>query len=394
MASRSDIAPTRQNRDLAEALTGIAAGLGLVFTLIAVVAVPLTSLNVSRDFVGFWAAGHQLAHHASPYDSQSIVALEESIGCRKGTMLPLFNPPWVLPLLYPFGWLSVQSAGFIWNMLLLSSALLAVHLLRKLYGSQLNSLHWLSFAFTPLILALATGQLSVLALLGFVLFLRFYRSRPLLGGAALWLCALKPHLFLPFAATLLVWIVVTRSYKVLAGTVGAIVATTAVAYFLEPQAWTEYLHALQFSGLKATFSPCLADTLRHWIDPQAIWLRFLPAAAGCIWALIHYWKRRLSWNWASEGNLLILVGLIVAPYGWTYDQCCALPAILEGAYRVRSRSLLTALALLILLADLQLCTIASVSPLISPLWLWTAPAWLAWYLTTRPQPTAPELARS
>ena len=394
MASRSDVVPARQNRDLAEALTGIAVGLGLVFTLIAVVAVPLTSLNISRDFVGFWAAGHQLAHHMSPYDPQAIVALEESIGCRKGTMLPLFNPPWVLPLLYPFGWLGVESAGFLWNMLFLGCAVLSMHILRIMHGSPPNPLHWISFAFTPLILALATGQLSVLALLGFVLFLRFHRSHPLASGAALWLCALKPHLFLPFAATLLVWIVMTRSYKVLAGAVGALAATSAAAYFLEPNAWTEYFRALQFSGLKATFSPCLADALRHWIDPQAVWLRFLPAAAGCVWALIYYWKRRSAWDWAREGNLLVLVGLIVAPYGWTYDQCCALPAILEGAYSARSRSLLTSLALLILLADIQLCAIASVSPLISPLWLWTAPAWLVWYLIarSRPEPLRPARA--
>ncbi|MGB0063099.1 MAG: glycosyltransferase family 87 protein [Terracidiphilus sp.] len=375
-------------------MTGIVVGLGLVFTLIAVVAVPFTSLNISRDFVGFWAAGHQLAHHASPYDPQAIVALEASIGCRKGTMLPLFNPPWVLPLLYPFGWLGVESAGFLWNVLFLGCALLSVYILRIMHGSPPNYIHWLSFAFTPLILALATGQLSVLALLGFVLFLRFHRSRPLVSGAALWLCALKPHLFLPFAATLLVWIVATRSYKVLAGAVGALAATTAAAYFLEPHAWSEYFHALQFSGLKATFSPCLADALRHWIDPQAVWLRFLPAAAGCVWALIHFWKRRSSWDWARDGNLLILVGLIVAPYGWTYDQCCALPAILEGAYGARSRSLLTVLALLIVLTDLQLCMIASVSPLISPLWLWTAPAWLAWYLIARSRPDPSNLTRA
>jgi hypothetical protein len=372
-----------EHRDFVEVLTGIVIGLGLTFTLIAIFAVPLASNLVgTRDFVQYWAAGRQLIHHANPYDFNAIAALEQSAGCTEGTLLPMRNPPWTLPLVYPLGFFSFRCAAVLWNLLLLACVLISVRLVRLMHNSPANRIHWLALAFTPLILALAMGQLSILALFGLVLFLRFHQHRPFLSGAALWLCALKPHLFLPFAAALFAWILATRSYKLFVGAAAAITVTTAAAILIDPHAWSEYIHVVH-SGLKEQLIPCLADAFRHWLDPQAEWLRYLPAAAACVWAPIYYWRQRSSWSWTANGSLLILISLVVAPYGWIYDQCCALPAILHGAYVTHSRSHLAALALLILLADIQLCAVTSVSPLWSPLWLWTAPAWLAWFLFAR-----------
>ena len=38
-----------------------------------------------------------------------------------------------------------------------------------------------------------------------------------LAGAALLLCAAKPHLFLPFGIVLLLWIITRKQYRILAG---------------------------------------------------------------------------------------------------------------------------------------------------------------------------------
>ena len=121
------------------------------------------------------------------------------------------------------------------------------------------------------------------------------------------------------------------------------------------------------------FIPCLADAMRHWLLPQATWLQYLPAALCCVWALIYFWRRRAAWDWVTNGSPLVLVSLLAAPYCWFYDQCLAMPALMHGAYATRSRKLLAALALAILLMDGEICFVQ----VISPLWLWTAPAWLA-----------------
>lgn len=80
-----------------------------------------------------------------------------------------------------------------------------------------------------------------------------------------------------------------------------------------------------------------------------------------------------------DGSLLMLVSIVLAPYGWLYDQCLVLPALLDAAYATRRSWLLIALSAMILVADMQLC----MANLISPLWLWTAPAWWGWYVIAR-----------
>ncbi len=127
------------------------------------------------------------------------------------------------------------------------------------------------------------------------------------------------------------------------------------------------------------FIPCLADAMRHWLDPQAVWLQYSPAALCSFWALIYFWRRRTRWDWLTCASPLMLVSLLAAPYCWFYDQALAIPALLDGAYATRSRSLLAILALAILLADIEICVVK----VISPLWLWTAPAWFVWYLFAR-----------
>lgn len=383
MPSTVDLPVSKQHRDVAEALTGIVVGLGLAFSLFAVFGVPFSGRSVAtRDFVEYWASGHQLVRHANPYDPGAIGALELSSG--SGTEVVMLNLPWTLPLVYPLGFFNLAWADLVWNLLLLGSILLSAHILHLMHGSPPGRIHWLSVGFTPIVLGLVMGQLSILVLLGVVLFMYFQGSRPMLSGAALWLCALKPHLFLPFAAALITWIVATRSYKVLAGAAMALLVNTAAAYMIDPRAWHEYLQMIANApAVQGAFVPSLPDALCHWIDPHANWLRFLPAAAACVWAPIYYWQHRSSWQWYIHGSLLLLVSLVVAPYGWLFDQCCALPAILHGAYTARARSLITALALLILLADLQFGAVHSFSPLSSYLWLWTGPAWLAWYLFAR-----------
>ena len=333
----------------------------------------------SRDFVSYWATGQQLVRHANPYDRDAVAALEHSAGLTVKAVLIMRNPPWALPLAYPLGFLPLRLAGILWSLLLLASLLISVRMVRELHGSPPNRIHWLGFAFTPGLICLTMGQTALFALLGLVLFLRLHQSRPFAAGAALWLCALKPHLFLPFAAALAAWIVVSRGYKLLAGAAAAIALSSAAAFLIDPTAWRDYIRLMRSPAVENEFIPCLADAMRHWLLPQAAWLQYLPAALCCVWALIYFWRRRAAWDWVTNGSPLMLVSLLAAPYCWFYDQCLAIPALMHGAYATRSRKLLAALALAILVMDGEICAV----PVISPLWLWTAPAWLAWYLFAR-----------
>jgi hypothetical protein len=380
MASRLDIPLAPEHRDFAEFSIAVVAGLALAFTILFIFTVPVAgSLAAARDFVSYWATGHQLIQHGNPYDRDAISALEHSAGLDARAILIMRNPPWALPLVLPLGFLPIRIGAILWTLLLLACMLLSVRLVQQLHGSPPNRIHWLGFAFTPSLICFTMGQTSLLALVGLLLFLRFHLRRPIAAGAALWLCALKPHLFLPFAVALALWIFVSGSYRVLAGFAAALALSSAAASIIAPHAWQDYVRMMRSPAVENDFIPCLAVAARQWFLPQAAWLQYLPAGLCCVWAMIYFWRRRNHWDWIANSSPLMLVSLLFAPYCWLYDQCLAMPAIVHAAYVTRSRHLITLLALMIFTADIQLCFVK----VISPLWLWTAPAWFAFYLIAR-----------
>jgi hypothetical protein len=339
----------------------------------------------SRDFVAYWATGQQLVHHANPYDREAMTRIERAAGLSVDGVLLMRNPPWALPLAFPLGFLGLRMAATLWSLALAACLLVSVRLVWLLHGSPGNRLHWLGYSFTPALICLTMGQTSLFALLGLVLFLRFHGTRPFVAGISLWLCALKPHLFLPFAVVLLAWILTSRSWRVLAGAAAALAASCAATCCIDPAAWTHYLEMMRAPAIEKEFIPCLSDALRLWLWPQATWLQYLPAALCCAWALAYFWPRRHAWDWTTNGSPLMLVSIVAAPYCFLYDQGLAIPALLDGAYKTRSRALLAILAYMSILVDVELCGVR----ITSALYLWTAPVWLAWYLLASAYAGAP-----
>jgi hypothetical protein len=341
----------------------------------------LPNAPCTRDYIFFWATGQQLAHHANPYDAAGTTQLERSAGLpanlNPGVMR---NPPWALPLVYPLGFISLRVGWMLWALFLLSSLVVSVHLLWIIYGRPSNRRYLLGYSFGPALLCLIYGQTSLFALLGLVLFLRLHRTHPFLAGTSLLLCTLKPHLFLPFSVVLVAWALVSRSYKVLAGAAVAMAVSCAITYAIDPLAWNQYSQFVRSSGIENEYIPCLSYLLRSWFSPHSIWLQYLPAAVGCTWAMAYFWPRRHAWDWMINGSPLMLVSILVAPYSWIYDQGLVIPALLQGAFSARFRSLLIALAFLSALVEIALFRSLS-HPNDMIFWTyWTAPAWLIWYL--------------
>jgi hypothetical protein len=332
-----------------------------------------------HDFVEYWASGHQLAHRANPYDADAILGLERSVGYPSDVAaLIMPNPPSTLLLVLPLGFLGPTTADLLWLLLLLACLVASVRMVWIMHGLPKNQLHWLGYSFAPALVCLGAGQVSIFVLLGLSLFLRLHRSRPFLAGASLWLCLLKPHLFLPFGIVLLVWAIITRSYKLLAGTAAALGVSTAIALILDPLVWVHYWRIMSATRIDRLPIPCLSIMLGRRLSPNSSWLQYLPAALGCVWALAYFRKHRDDWDWMAHGSLLMPVSVLVAPYSWLMDQAILIPALLHAAYLTRSRSLVAILALASAVLEVGILRGPSVTH--SPFYLWTAPAWLAWYL--------------
>jgi hypothetical protein len=307
-----------------------------------------------------------------------MMRIERAAGLPTGYgVLFMRNPPWGLPIAYPLGLIGVRIGALLWSLVLLGCLWGSVHMVWQMHGRPRKLINFLGLSFAPALVCLIVGQTSLFALLGLVLFLRLHRTRPFLAGISLWLCALKPHLFLVFGVVLLAWVILNGCYKVLLGAATAIAASCALTWWIDPTAWADYAHMMRTSGIENEFIPCWSVVLRLCIRPQAMGLQYMLPVLGCGWALVYFWKNRTAWDWAKHGSVLVVVSILAAPYCWVFDQSVAIPALLQGAYLTRSRILLALLAAASL--GMEVALVCGVK-LPSPFYLWTAPAWLAWYL--------------
>ena len=354
----------------------VAAGFCFV---IAVYSAGLTDKNASqRDFIEYWAAGRLLVHGANPYDLEALLQLERTAGLEGNQPRVTPSPPLVLLLALPLGFVGAKTGLIFWLVIQLCCVLASIGLLWRLQGSPPSGLHWLGMVYAPALACLLSGQISIFMLLGVTLFLYWRRSRPLLAGAALLPCALKPHLFLAFAIVLLLWVVSRKAYRIAAGFGGALAASSALVLCLDRRVWFQYAQLSHANNILNVFIPTLSDCFRLLIDRKAAWPIFLPAAVSCVWAIWYFRTRRDRWDWMDQGLLVLLVSVACAPYAFFYDEAVLLPAFLVGIYRaVDNRRSLVPLGLISMAALVE--TGAEV-PITSPFYLWTPLAWLGWYL--------------
>lgn len=392
MAAMADTSPpsgSRPKAHIADLILGVGYALSLTTTLLILAAMPMNRhFASSRDFVVYWATGQQLAHHSDPYDATQVGQVERAGGFDRAGSFYARNPPWSLPLMYPLGFVRASVAALPWSLMLIGLLVFSVRLLQQMFGPTDRALEWIGYCFPPALQCVIMGQTSLFLLAGLVLFQRFHRTRPFWAGAGLWLCTLKPHLFVPFAFVLLVWIAVTRNWRILLGLVAAMAVSCAAIEAIDPAVWKQYARWAETSGISHEAIPTLAVALRNLIRADAAWLIFVPCAAASIWALRYFFRRRTGWDWTVHGNLLMLVSILAAPYCWVLDQSVLLPAILYAAWHTKTRAPLVILGAILL--ALQLQPLFFSAGLNSPWYLWPAPVWLAWYLWARKKSHATE----
>jgi hypothetical protein len=370
----------QMNKRVRVALAALIAVAGAVLVL-AIYMVGITDSSAAEsDFISYWAAGHLLVHGQNPYDIQAVHALEIAAGRNPGEpVLMMRNPPVAFFMALPFGWIGPKAGVIVWMFILLGALGLASRLLWEINGRPDSLLNFFGFGFAPSLACLMAGQCGILLLLGIALFLLLLKDRPFLAGAALLLCALKPHFFAPFGIALLLWCVTTKKgFRILAGFSVALIGSCVLAYAMDANAWGQYSEMMRVGGALNEVGPRLSAELRLLIDPRAVWIQFAPEAAACVWTVWYFWTRRQSWDWMDHGLVLLLVGAMCTPYGFLYDESMLLPAILAGAYRCRE--LRRPLWPLAVIAVAELLGLGMGATIVSRYFLWTTPAWLCWYL--------------
>ncbi len=332
----------------------------------------------TSDFVEYWAAGQLLTHGGNPYEAEAAFQLEREVG--RGTEVPevIFSPPPILVLVAPLGLVGGRVGAVLWMVLLIACLAISIRLLWILHGRRSGGVHLLCYCYAPALACLMSGQIGVVLLFGVVLFFYLYEPWPALSGAALAVCIVKPHLFLPFGLVLLVWALHNKRYRILAGISIGLFAACALPVCLDPHVWTQYARVVSAAKPAELPVPTLSRMFRLLIDRDAAWVQFVPEFANCCWALWYFWSRRDRWNWLEHGSLLLLVSVACAPYAWFTDEVILIPAIMLGLYRsVESRR---SLLLFGLIAGVELTELLKGLWITTPYFIWSIPAWFAWYV--------------
>lgn len=346
----------------------------VAIVLIGTTAIAAASQPAAKDYISYWSAGKLLLRHANPYSSTGILVLEQSQGYPATRPLFMRNPPWALFLAAPLGFGNALTGLLLWTLAAAGCILAFIGLLNVRAEDRA-----FAFLFAPALASICSGQSSPFLLLGFSLFLRFNKSRPFFAGASLLFMAIKPHLFLVFWVLLVLDCIYRRRFLILAGVASALVAGTAFSMYFDANVWQQYFAMLRASALNHEFFPTASMLFRLIIDARIEWLLFLPSALGIVWGLWYYVRNRHKWDWRINGMLLMLVTVMVSPYGWFTDEIVLLPSLAFALTFPEKRKHSTAiLVALNLIATLLL--LAAHPALTSGAYLWTPLAWLAWFL--------------
>jgi glycosyl transferase family 87 len=337
-----------------------------------------TSPGKEGDFIGYWATGQQLLRHGSPYDIPALLQIERSEGYDRVGPSITPSPPAAYLLLLPLGLISAKVGLFLWGMAMLASLSISLRLLWILHGHPDTLLHLFGFLFAPVWVCILGGQLGIFFLLSIVLFLYFLESRPYIAGAVLLPCAMKPHLFLPFAFVVFLWMIHRKGYRVLAGFLIVLLASCLITLYFDSHIWSEYLRMLNLSDVKYRYTPNFSVILRDYVDRNAAWLQYVLGAAASVWAAWYYWTQRARWNWMDQGLLVLLISRLCAPYAWFSDESVILATVLTGAVRAKKSGY--SLWPFGVVGAAALIEVHEAVDIKSPYYMWTTPAWLACYL--------------
>lgn len=302
-----------------------------------------------RDFLEYWAAGRLNGTGGDPYAAEELLRVQQTYDPTLTRAVMMWNPPWTLPLITPWGLPSVRVGQAGWIGLQFACVLVGAWLLWRVYAPATERQIWLPLAlavtFAPTVFLLKFGQIGGLPFLGLVGFLVCIRSdRPYLAGVLGALTAVKPHLFPVFALALLCEGIMRPSgRKVIASGVLTLMGLTLLAWLINPQLFTQYREALnrplspEHVPLEGWRLPTIGYWLRVAIPGQPFWVQFMPALVALLALIPYYALRWRTWNWDVELPRIVFLSLLTACYGaWPFDLVPLLLMVIPVAIRLRS----------------------------------------------------------
>jgi len=314
---------------------GIRVGLLVVVAAVLVAAMLSVPGAGEKDFLIYWSAARLLASGGNPYDPIALRDLEHQArpdrGQQPGQSSALWNPPWLLLLLLPFGCLPVDLAVRAWmasNIVLIAAAsLLTWKLLARRFDRRsvlivLSGGLW----FYASLSTIEMGQVSSVVLIGLVLSAWcLHTGRDWLAGALLFSTTVKPHItYLPLLLALL-WVIHQRRWRFLGGMFVTGAVSMIMLWVMLPGWLSAYLHLVGGHSF-FQYSTSTLGGLAH-----TLWGTDLFRFAGILLLPLIPSLLRVAdaHGWPTAMNVALLISVPLAMYGFTFDHLVLIPAVVQ-----------------------------------------------------------------
>lgn len=278
----------------------------------------------TQDFQQYFEAALMIRQNLDPYQT-----LLTSAG-------PFNYPPPVLFFLYPFSYLSVKNALFVWTVLSFMALIFSIYLLLKLIPAKLSLavkflIYTAVFFSFPVKFTFGMGQINhfVLLFLTLVIFLdfkkKFYLSGLFAGLAAL--IKISPLILVPYY-------LLTGKFKQLFSMILTIITLVLFSFFaFGDKIMAEYakifLTPLNFSDKAVYYNQSLVAFFSRLSIPPPVAIFFLATLILLAFSVI-----LLSANRYPPYSLLLSLMLLVSPISWQHHFVFLIPAFILTLSRV------------------------------------------------------------
>ena len=288
---------------------------------------PVAERGSTRDFVEYWSAARLFIEGGNPYSPDELIVLQRTAGWGGVQPLIMWNPPWALPLVLPFGIADFTTGQMFWLVLHVWLILISAQVLWRIYNDadSASRFSWvLALTFVPVVFVLVIGQITPLTLAGLALFLHGERKQKYWAwGASLVLLSIKPHVLYLFWIVLLFWIFDRRPRRLLFSAALFGLGALLLPLLFHPEIYSKYLVLYGAPGIDKPMdwpAPTLRNVIRIFFGTGETWLQIAPTVIAAGWSIYHWTKHRHQWLWREQLPLLCVVSVSTSIFLWTYDH--------------------------------------------------------------------------
>jgi hypothetical protein len=300
----------------------------------------------TNDFIEYWTAFQLFFSQQNPYDPELMLHLQSQLGWTAQTPLMMWNPPWLLLLLWPILTLDFGTAASVWIGVNVACVGLVIAFSLDLLKTHHHSTkHYLisiplSLTFFPLYDALKVGQLGALlavACIGAIW--GIIRRKYTVAACFLLLWTIKVHLFIPLAALLLfrsirhryLW----RPMLLATALLCVLLLVTELAHPHALTQWIQGVHGRQIGGRVEGVDQWIGTSLTGGVrlllsrgNFSPVWpMVVVPGLGISIVALLAI-RTQARDVFPHIAILAILISACFAPFGWVFDLTVLLPVYL------------------------------------------------------------------